>query len=243
MRTYYDILGISSSASPEEIKRAYRQLALQYHPDKNPSAEAAERMRQINEAYQTLSDPAARERYDQTLARALYRRPASAGSGYSDRPAGAYYGYEAPRHTVVYEHTTFFSMGNLFAAAVLGITLGLLIAGAFNVLGVRLETRPGMVTAILLAAFALFAPPLLAIIQLRKNIGSDSEARMVGSVVLSATLSVAVAAAALIATVIGDASSGPNPFCACCGLAPACAILGWVIGGWVGKIARNMFPT
>jgi hypothetical protein len=65
---------------------------------------------------------------------------------------------------------------------------------------------------------------------------------MVGSIALSAALSVAVAATALITVAIGDASRGPNPFCACCGLAPACAILGWVIGGWVGKIVRSMFP-
>jgi len=65
-RDYYEILGLSRSASPEEIKRAFRQLAREHHPDVNQDPEAAERFKEINEAYQILSDPERRSLYDRT---------------------------------------------------------------------------------------------------------------------------------------------------------------------------------
>jgi curved DNA-binding protein len=64
MEDYYQILGVEKTASSEEIKRAYRKLAHQYHPDKGGSAEMAEKFKKANEAYQILSDPAKREQYD-----------------------------------------------------------------------------------------------------------------------------------------------------------------------------------
>ena len=63
-RDYYDVLGVSRDASPEEIKRAYRKLALKYHPDRNKEPDAAEKFREISEAYAVLSDEEKRSMYD-----------------------------------------------------------------------------------------------------------------------------------------------------------------------------------
>ena len=63
-RDYYDILGVSRNASQDEIKKAYRRLAMQYHPDRNKDPEATERFKEINEAYEVLSDPEKRMAYD-----------------------------------------------------------------------------------------------------------------------------------------------------------------------------------
>ncbi|MDD3030977.1 MAG: DnaJ domain-containing protein, partial [Atribacterota bacterium] len=66
-KDYYQILNISKDASQEEIKKAYRKLALKYHPDANPDnkKEAESKFKEIGEAYSVLSDPEKRARYDQ----------------------------------------------------------------------------------------------------------------------------------------------------------------------------------
>ncbi len=64
-RDYYDILGVSKSATAQELKTAYRKLALQWHPDRNKSAESESKFKEINEAYQVLSDAKKRSTYDQ----------------------------------------------------------------------------------------------------------------------------------------------------------------------------------
>jgi molecular chaperone DnaJ len=63
-RDYYDVLGVSRGASADEIKRAFRRLAMQYHPDRNQEPEAEARFKRIGEAYEVLSDPEKRSQYD-----------------------------------------------------------------------------------------------------------------------------------------------------------------------------------
>jgi curved DNA-binding protein CbpA len=65
-KDYYDVLGIDRGASQKEIKRAFRRLALRYHPDRNPESQkqSEERFKEINEAYQVLIDEARRREYD-----------------------------------------------------------------------------------------------------------------------------------------------------------------------------------
>ena len=64
-RDHYEVLGVSRGASPEEIKAAFRKLASQHHPDKNPDdPSAAVRFKEVNQAYQVLSDPQRRSLYD-----------------------------------------------------------------------------------------------------------------------------------------------------------------------------------
>ncbi len=64
-RDYYEILGVGKTATLEEIKKSYRKLALEWHPDRNKAPAANEKFKEINEAYAVLSDPKKRETYDQ----------------------------------------------------------------------------------------------------------------------------------------------------------------------------------
>jgi len=74
-KDYYQVLGIKKGASADEIKKAYRKLAVKYHPDKNPGdKEAEERFKEINEAYAVLSDPQKKSQYDQFGSSGFHQR-------------------------------------------------------------------------------------------------------------------------------------------------------------------------
>ena len=64
-RDYYEVLGLSKGASGDEVKKAFRRMAMKYHPDKNPGdKDAEEKFKEINEAYSILSDPDKKQKYD-----------------------------------------------------------------------------------------------------------------------------------------------------------------------------------
>jgi hypothetical protein len=108
LKDYYSVLGVLRTASDAEIKRAFRKLAITYHPDKNKSPDAQHIFVEINEAYETIGDPQKRSVYDSRLANPLsdlivdppaqqrhrdpaYRRPRKAGPIVKEPPLTAHY--------------------------------------------------------------------------------------------------------------------------------------------------------
>ena len=83
-RDYYEVLGVPQNASEEVIKRVFRKLALEYHPDRNKSDSAAEKFKEINEAYQVLTDPGKRSDYDRFGHAGLGRNGARGFEGFEN---------------------------------------------------------------------------------------------------------------------------------------------------------------
>ncbi len=86
MKDFYEVLGVSKKATEAEIKSAYRKLALKWHPDKNKSVDSTEKFKLINEAYEVLSDPKKRERYDQLGPEGFKSKAPGGGGTYQQGP-------------------------------------------------------------------------------------------------------------------------------------------------------------
>src|SRR3989344_1012336 len=99
-RDYYEVLGVSKSAKPDEMKRAYRKLALEWHPDRNKSPQANEKFKEINEAYEVLSDPKKKETYDQFGHSAF--QPGMGGGAAGQGPFGSGGGFRQGPFTYYY---------------------------------------------------------------------------------------------------------------------------------------------
>lgn len=89
MNDYYEILGVDKSASQDEIKKAYRKLALKWHPDKNDSPEAEEKFKKINQAYEVLSNSQKRQAYDQ-FGHAAFQQGMDSAGGFQGGQQGPF---------------------------------------------------------------------------------------------------------------------------------------------------------
>lgn len=159
--TYYEVLGVSRTATEDDIKKAYRALAREYHPDVNKGPEAEERFKKINEAYGTLSDSLKRADYDQSLTDTGVRgaRPAPAGapgagpSGAAQAEAAA---AESPYRQAMIRAALVrtFAFGLIAAAAggLLAVALSYLSDSAFNWSAAVEGAVPGLFVGLLWGA-------------------------------------------------------------------------------------------
>jgi hypothetical protein len=247
MANHYDVLGISRESSQEEIKQAYHRLAMEYHPDKNPSPRAAETMKQINEAYRILSDPVLRDNYDNRFSAATnsniysrwYRTQADGGFGRGTPPVwhepGT--GYEAPRRTVAYGSVTIFSFEHMMAAGIVGLAFGIALTAAFVFFGIDIDAQYGLGLLVIFAMAATALPPFVTVLLLRDTLNARSEAGLCGSITLAFALPVAVLAGSYVR--VTDSS-----ILNCCCLLPfICLFAGWIIGGFVGRTSWDIFRS
>jgi DnaJ-class molecular chaperone len=111
MKDYYNTLGVSEDADDEEIRKAFRKLAFQYHPDKNPGheKEAEEKFKDINEAYGVLSDKAKRQHYD------AFRKGQFVGAGYGSPYRGFRYSQQDIFRDTFSNRATMDDLNRMFA--------------------------------------------------------------------------------------------------------------------------------
>lgn len=119
-RDYYHVLGVAETATTDEIKKAFRRLAKQHHPDRNPNnPQAAERFKEINEAHDVLSDAAKRKKYDQLRRYGAFAGPGgggfSPGYGGSARRGGAG-GRTAPNESGDFDISDLGGLGDIFSS-------------------------------------------------------------------------------------------------------------------------------
>ena len=111
-RDYYQTLGVAETATTDEIKKAFRRLAKQYHPDRNPNnPQAAERFKEINEAHDVLSDPEKRKKYDQLRRYGAFAGGGAGPSGGRGRAYGA-----GPGPETDFDMSDFGGLGDLFSS-------------------------------------------------------------------------------------------------------------------------------
>jgi DnaJ-class molecular chaperone len=105
-RDYYQVLGVSKSATPDEIKKAYRKLALEFHPDRNKTKEADAKFKEVTKAYEVISDPQKRQTYDQFGA-AAFEQGSPGGAGGPFGGFGGPFGGQGGQHgPFTYTYTT-----------------------------------------------------------------------------------------------------------------------------------------
>ena len=115
-RDYYQVLGVAETATTDEIKKAFRRLAKQHHPDRNPNnPQAADRFKEINEAHDVLSDAAKRKKYDQLRRYGAFAGPA--GGGFSGAGGGGgRRGRTAPDDSGAFDMSDLGGLGDIFSS-------------------------------------------------------------------------------------------------------------------------------
>jgi hypothetical protein len=261
MPTYYEILGVENDCDQEEIKKAYYRQALLYHPDKNDSTDAGEKMRQLNEAYQALSDPSRRAEYDAKISWPfeyyMSRRKDRAnesskqGSGFGPfnynygNPWGNYgptYGYSAPNkhYTFTWENKKGSSsiFTNFISSIMIGLAIGTVLGSLFLMPASSGTIKNVEGLAIFLLVMAIIIPPTITILFARNTINNEGEAALLGTMSVSAAIFIS-----LIVTGIVFNDLAKYYACTCCMGPWASIFAGWLLGSRVGKILYGFFSN